>query len=86
MLIVAAGGGTVAVWQGASRSVEIQAERQSEKAKRDNREARIKRLMATLDDDELDALEQGQLTDEEERLSLEALLRRRSYGQTKTDS
>lgn len=77
-LIAAAAGGTVAIWVGASRSVEPRAMQQVEKAKRDNRDARIKRLLATMDDDELDALERERLVDEEDRLSLEALLRKRN--------
>lgn len=76
-LIAAAAGGTVAIWQGAPHHAEQQALRQSEKAKRSDRDARIKRLLATMDDEELDALEQQRLTEEEDRLSLEALLRRR---------
>lgn len=77
-LIAAAAGGTVAIWVGASRSAEHQSLRQVEKAKRDNRDARIKRLLATMDDDELDELERARLVDEEDRLSLESLLRKRN--------
>lgn len=73
VIVLAAMGGTIAIWQNASQPAE-QTLKQAEKAKRDNREARVKRLLATLDDDELAALEQG---DAEERLSLEALLRRK---------
>jgi hypothetical protein len=76
-LIAAAAGGTVAIWHRAPGSAEQTSLRQVEKAKRDNRDARIKRLLATMDDDDLDALEQEQLGDEQDRLSLEALIRRR---------
>ncbi len=74
MIVMAAMGGTIAIWQHAAQPTAEQAQKQSEKAKRDNREARVKRLLASLDDDELDALEQG---DREERLSLETLLKRK---------
>ncbi len=77
-LIAAAAGGTVAIWVSASRGAEHQSLRQVEKAKRDNRDARIKRLLATMDDDELDELERARLVDEEDRLSLESLLRKRN--------
>ncbi|MFN8448120.1 MAG: hypothetical protein U0521_05915 [Anaerolineae bacterium] len=77
-LIAAAAGGTVAIWVGSARGAEHQSLRQVEKAKRDNRDARIKRLLATMDDDELDELERARLVDEEDRLSLESLLRKRN--------
>lgn len=76
-LIAAAVGGTIAIWQSAPRSTQPMSMREVEKAKRDNRDARVKRLLATMDDDDLDALEQERLVDEEDRLSLEALLRKR---------
>jgi hypothetical protein len=77
VLILAAVGGTVAIWQSAPQAVEQRTLRMTEKAKRSDRDARIKRLLATMDDAELDALEQERLSDEEDRLSLESLLRRR---------
>ncbi|MEO8397970.1 MAG: hypothetical protein ABI700_33560 [Chloroflexota bacterium] len=78
MLAGCAMGATVAIWQSASGSSNQQSQHQAEKAKRDNRDARIKRLLSTMDDDDLDALEQGRVDEEGERLSLEALLRKRS--------
>jgi hypothetical protein len=77
-LIAAAAGSTVAIWHSASQRAEQQTLRQTEKAKRSDRDARIKRLLATMDDEELDALEQDRLSGESDRLSLEALLRQRS--------
>jgi hypothetical protein len=74
-LILAALGGTIAIWESAVGKKEEQERARAEKAKRDNRDARIKRLLATMDDDDLDALEG--IDDEGERLSLEALLRKR---------
>jgi flagellar biosynthesis/type III secretory pathway M-ring protein FliF/YscJ len=74
MLIGCAMGATIAIWESAKKEDKAQ---QSEKAKRDAREARLKRLMATLDDEQLDALEQGSIGDDGERLSLESLMRRR---------
>ena len=75
VLILAAMGATIAIWESAKKDDKAQLE--AEKAKRDNRDARIKRLMATLDDDELDALEQRRIGDDGERLSVESLLRKR---------
>jgi hypothetical protein len=77
MLIGCAMGATIAIWQSAAGSNQQQAIQQAEKAKRDNRDARIKRLLAAMDDDDLDLLEQGGIDPEGERLSLEALLRKR---------
>lgn len=76
-LITGAIAGTVAIWQSAPLNAEQKTQQRAEKAKRDNRDARIRRLLATMDDDDLDALERERLGDEEDRLSLEALLRRR---------
>ncbi|HVU14755.1 MAG TPA: hypothetical protein VHD90_25945 [Phototrophicaceae bacterium] len=78
VLILAAMGGTLAIWTSVSDKSE-QKQEQSEKAKRSEREARIKRLMATMDDNELDALEDARHTvgDDGERQSLEELLRKR---------
>ena len=84
LLVIAAAIGTGAIWGHTSASSEAQTQaRQSEKAKRDNREARIKRLVASLDDEELDALESQRLenerfADDGERQSLEALLKKRA--------
>ena len=79
MLFGCAMGATVAIWQSANGGSNQQAAlQQAEKAKRDNRDARIKRLVATLDDDDLDALEQGRIDEEGERLSLESLLGKHS--------
>ena len=77
VLILCAMGATIAIWQSAAGKVEQSAQAQSEKAKRDNRDARIKRLLASMDDDDLDVLERGAIDSEGERLSLEALLRKR---------
>ncbi len=76
MLITGATAGTVAIWNAATRKDERRAQ-QAEKAKREDRDARIKRLLATMDDDDLDALEHERLLDDGERLSLESLLRKR---------
>jgi Cu/Ag efflux pump CusA len=76
VLILAALGGTIAIWESAAGKKEEEARKEAEKAKRDNREARVKRLLATLDDDELEALES--VDEEGEHLSLEALLRKRN--------
>lgn len=76
VLILASLGGTIAIWESAAGKKEEEVRKQAEKAKRDNREARLKRLLATLDDDELDALES--VDEEGERLSLETLLRKRN--------
>ena len=76
MLIGCAMGATIAIWQSAAGSTQ-QSIQQTEKAKRDNRDARIRRLLASMDDDDLDLLEQGGIDPEGERLSLEALLRKR---------
>jgi hypothetical protein len=76
ILAIAAGGATVAIWQNAA-SAERREAALTEKAKRDNRDARVRRLLATMDDEELDLLEGGGMTSEEERLSLEALLKKR---------
>jgi len=84
VLVIAGAIGTGVIWGNTSSSSETQAQaQQSEKAKRDNREARIKRLVASLDDEELDALESQRLenerfADDGERQSLETLLRKRS--------
>ena len=75
-LAIAAGGGTVAIWQSGAAAERREAAL-AEKAKRDERDARIRRLLATIDDQELDMLEGNSLTSEEERLSLEALLKKR---------
>ena len=78
MLAGCAMGATLAIWDSAKASKSEQAaHEQAEKAKRDNRDARIKRLLATMDDDDLEALEQRGIDEEGERLSLEALLRKR---------
>ena len=77
VLILCAMGATIAIWESAAGKKEVEVQRQSEKAKRSEREARIKRLMLTLDDDDLDALENQRFGDDGERLSVEALLRRR---------
>lgn len=77
-LIMGAVAGTIAIWQSAPRSEEAKVMRATEKAKRNNRDARIKRLLATMDDEELDALEQQGLVEDEDQLSLEALLRKRN--------
>ncbi|MBI1255890.1 MAG: hypothetical protein GC204_00320 [Chloroflexi bacterium] len=77
MLVCCAMGATIAIWESKAGKSEPVSARQLEKAKRDNRDARIKRLVATLDDDDLDALENMRVDDEGERLSLETLLRRR---------
>ena len=77
MLIGCAMGATIAIWQSAADKANQVSAQQLEKAKRDNRDARIKRLLANMDDEDLDALERGGIDDEGERLSLEALLRKR---------
>ncbi len=81
VLILAAMGGTLAIWTSVNNKSEAE---QSEKAKRSERDARIKRLMATLDDDELESLEQRRreearstVGDDGEHQSLESLLRKR---------
>lgn len=76
VLIIAALGGTVAIWENAAGKSDEKARQAAEKAKRDDREARVRRLLATMDDEELDALES--VDEEGERLSLEALLRKRN--------
>ena len=78
MLAMAAMGSTLAIWQNTSGKTDQAAQQQAEKAKRNNRDARVKRLLATMDDEDLDALERGGIDEEGERLSLEALLRKRS--------
>ena len=77
MLIGCAMGATIAIWQSAADKANQVSAQQLEKAKRDNRDARIKRLLANMDDEDLDALERGGIDEEGERLSLEALLRKR---------
>lgn len=78
VLIIGATIATGVIWQGASQNTNAQARQEAEKAKRDNRDARIRRLLSTMDDEELDALEQERLNESDgERLSLEALMRKR---------
>lgn len=83
VLMIAAAAATGAIWQ-SLRPDERHQHAHIEKAKRHQRDARIKRLLETMDEDDLDALEQGRLryqndgSDETDRLSLEALLRKRS--------
>ena len=77
MLIGCAMGATIAIWQNAAGSNQQRSIQQAEKAKRDNRDARVRRLLASMNDDDLDLLEQGGIDPEGERLSLEALLRKR---------
>jgi hypothetical protein len=76
VLILGAAGATTAIWQ--STVGEHATRAHAEKAKRHHRDARIKRLLETLDDEDLDLLEGERMSGEEERLSLEALLRKRS--------
>jgi hypothetical protein len=78
MLAGCAIGATLAIWESAKTSKAEQAAQQAEKAKRDNRDVRLKRLLSTMGDDQLDALEREQMDDEADRLSLEALLRKRN--------
>ena len=75
VLILGAAGATTAIWQ--STVGERTANAHAEKAKRHQRDARIKRLLETMDDEDLDLLEGERMSGEEERLSLEALLRKR---------
>lgn len=85
ILAIAAVGATVAIWQNAAASerraasanASDSASASAEKAKRDGREVRIQRLLESMDDEDLDLLEGRRLTSEEERLSLESLLRKR---------
>lgn len=77
ILAIAAAGATVAIWQNAAASERHAASASAEKAKRDGREVRIQRLLESMDDEDLDLLEGRRLTSEEERLSLESLLRKR---------
>lgn len=81
ILAIAAAGATVAIWQNAAASERHAASSSTsastEKAKRDGREVRIQRLLESMDDEDLDLLEGRRLTSEEERLSLESLLRKR---------
>ncbi len=77
MLIGCAMGATIAIWQSASQKTEQETKAQAEKAKRDNREERIKRLLASMDDEALDALEDGRQESDGEQVSLDALLRKR---------
>ena len=75
VLTLGAIGGTLAIWESAAGKNEEKAQKEAEKAMRDSRDARIKRLLATMDDEELEALES--IDEEGERLSLEALLRKK---------
>jgi hypothetical protein len=77
LLILVAFLSTAAIWRGAWAQVqEAAAARESEKSKRD-REARIRRLLSTMDEDDLNALEQQHIGDDGEQVSVEQLLRRR---------
>jgi hypothetical protein len=75
VLILGAAGATTAIWKSTVGESHVAA--RAEKAKRHQRDARLKRLLETMDDEDLDLLEGERLSDEEERLSLEALLRKR---------
>lgn len=78
VLILGAVGGTIAIWDTVKHQPQQDAEavrKESEKLKRD-RQARVRRLLENMDEDELAALESGQLGDDGERLSLQDLMRR----------
>ncbi|MEP7291637.1 MAG: hypothetical protein ABI835_07625 [Chloroflexota bacterium] len=72
---------SIAIWQHPAQSdQQAVSAHQAEKTKRHtrrDREARLKRLLETMEDEDLDALEQERLGDDGERLSLETLLRKR---------
>jgi hypothetical protein len=79
-LVMAGMGGTITMWESvkyhqAEQKSETAVRRESAKMKRD-RQARVRRLLENLDDDDLAALESGQLGDDGERLSLQELMRR----------
>lgn len=75
MIVVAAGVSTLAMWVG--RGSEPSAAEHA-KVKRHNheREARIRRLLDTMDDEEIAALEAGEIGEDGERVTMETLLRR----------
>lgn len=80
LVLLCAVGATIAMWTNARESERAEREaRDAAKQKRldPQREARVRRLLANLDDDELEALEQNELGDDGERVSMDALLKRR---------
>lgn len=77
LLILVAFLSTAAVWRRAYIYEQEQAAaRQYEKSKRD-REARIRRLLSTMDEDDLSALEEQHIGDDGERMSVSQLLARK---------
>lgn len=77
-LVIGAIAGTIAIWDSVKHQPAAQpaeyVRKESEKMKRD-RQARVRRLLENMDEDDLAALENGQLGDDGERLSLQDLLR-----------
>jgi hypothetical protein len=78
-LVVGAIAGTISIWDSIKHQPELQStetvRKESEKMKRD-RQARVRRLLENMDEDDLAALENGQVGDDGERLSLQELMRR----------
>lgn len=78
MIVVFAGLATMAMWVNARDDAStLAAERIKQKRRDPQREARMRRLLDQMDDDELEALEQFEVGDDGERMTLDALLRRR---------
>ena len=77
LLILVAFLSTAAIWRHAHVvEQERAAAREYEKSKRD-REARIRRLLSTMDEDDLSALEDQHIGDDGERMSVSQLLARK---------
>ena len=77
LLVVVAFLSTAAIWRRAHVvEQERAAAREYEKSKRD-REARIRRLLSTMDEDDLSALEDQHIGDDGERMSVSQLLGRK---------
>ncbi|MBL8130928.1 MAG: hypothetical protein JNL42_03650 [Anaerolineae bacterium] len=84
LIVVCVGAATIAMWATApdaqrrsSQAADEASERIKTKRRDPLREARLRRLLDTLDDDDIEALEQFEVGDDGERVSVEALLRRR---------
>ncbi|MCK6578751.1 MAG: hypothetical protein L6Q98_11655 [Anaerolineae bacterium] len=84
LIVVCVGVATIAMWANApdaqrrsSQAADEASERIKTKRRDPVREARLRRLLDTLGDDDIEALEQFEVGDDGERVSVEALLRRR---------
>ncbi|MBK8023451.1 MAG: hypothetical protein IPK19_18975 [Chloroflexi bacterium] len=84
LLLLCVAGATIAMWATApdaqrrsARESEEAAARIKAKRRDPEREKRLRRLLDSLDDDDLEALEQFEMGDDGERVSVDELLRRR---------